>query len=300
LLLNLQALRAVAAYMVVMHHVFFPWNDYLGAPSGIRVDYDLGAHGVDIFFVISGFIMAETTRQARISPAQFISRRLRRVVPLYWLVTGAVCLGVLAGLQISGLRSLDAAQVLKSLFFIPILPGCGTATGPIVFVGWTLNYEMYFHLLFSISLLASRTGSRLAVVTLLLLMPFVAKAALGSPYVDYYASSLVFEFMFGMLIAFYAPREAWRWGAAYGWVCLGTGTAAMLALSEPILWGIAEIMRGLGTGVPAALIVLGAVLLERNQRIIRDGFIIEQGNASYSIYLTHASSGRPVPSSASS
>jgi exopolysaccharide production protein ExoZ len=145
---NIQILRAIAAYLVVFHHIqsHFVDNHSVAAVSNI------GIIGVDIFFVISGFIMILTTSGEARSPLSFWRDRLVRIVPLYWLATFSLVGLSLIGLAPTGLHGWDLQDLLASLLFIPEVRADGAGM-PILFVGWTLNYEMFFYLLFGLALL---------------------------------------------------------------------------------------------------------------------------------------------------
>src|SRR5215475_9110432 len=85
MILALQYVRGVAAMMVVYHHTAFQVIKTTGEAS--LPLWELGAAGVDLFFVTSGFIMWVTTEDSRVTPGQFLYRRIVRVAPLYWLAT---------------------------------------------------------------------------------------------------------------------------------------------------------------------------------------------------------------------
>src|SRR5262249_39672775 len=130
---SLQALRAVAALSVVLYHI-----DFIGR----------GAFGVDIFFVLSGFIICHVTAADR---QHFLLKRLIRIVPLYWARTLVVCALALAAPRLLQTTSDSWMGLLKSLFFIPYEKESGRVY-PVLFLGWTLNYEMFFYVVFSIAL----------------------------------------------------------------------------------------------------------------------------------------------------
>lgn len=139
---SIQLLRAVAAIAVVTQHV----------PIPIFGD---GLWGVDLFFVISGFIMCHATAR---SGRNFFLKRIIRIVPLYWLGTLFIYALALTLPQLLNTTTANPVDLLKSLLFIPFIKG-GIPV-PIVFQGWTLNYEMFFYGLFWISLLVSRRPCR--------------------------------------------------------------------------------------------------------------------------------------------
>nr|WP_232247679.1 acyltransferase family protein [Pseudomonas putida] len=116
-------------------------------------DNPVGDFGVDIFFVISGFVMWVTTEGKNKGIREFWVSRILRVAPLYWVFT---CVLVAAALLMPSLffnsRAVDPVFLLKSLFFIPALnPDVGDVT-PVYTIGWTLTYEMFFYAIFGLSL----------------------------------------------------------------------------------------------------------------------------------------------------
>src|SRR5229473_1548571 len=144
----IQYLRAIAALMVVWHHSLI---QVPGVAQFIALP-EFGPSGVDIFFVISGFIMLVITAGKEVTPAEFIRQRVIRVVPLYWLTT-LLMLGC-AVVVPTAFKTLQfsPAAVAKSLLFVPYdslsFPG---HAWPVLVPGWTLNYEMFFYGLFAAS-----------------------------------------------------------------------------------------------------------------------------------------------------
>jgi peptidoglycan/LPS O-acetylase OafA/YrhL len=123
---GLQYLRAIAALMVVACHFVITYEPELGGP---RV-YWLLNHGVDIFFVISGFVMM--TSGADLSPGEFVGRRLARIVPLYWLLTTVVVVRALLAPHRFANVQISWPYYLKSLLFIPFNnPAAGNEMKPI-------------------------------------------------------------------------------------------------------------------------------------------------------------------------
>jgi exopolysaccharide production protein ExoZ len=147
----LQVLRALAALMVVADHaVSYVATKQEVALSLKNLAWFLGIFGVDIFFVISGFIMIYTSRDlfgTRLGFAKFAYRRIVRIVPLYWLAT-ITAAGLLLRHQFP-----SNFEIATSLAFVPAVTHPGEALRPILWVGWTLNLEMFFYALFTVSLL---------------------------------------------------------------------------------------------------------------------------------------------------
>ena len=156
---SIQILRAAAAMAVVLFHL----GDSLARNFGLFPSnpFPAGSDGVDVFFVISGFIMCYTTAGVdQRSPADFAMKRAARIIPIYYLMTlvlFAVGL-VMPSLLASGSATFE--QLAKSLLFIPYERANG-AVAPVLFLGWTLNYEMFFYAIFTIALIVAPRFRRL-------------------------------------------------------------------------------------------------------------------------------------------
>ena len=124
---NIQVLRFIAAFSVMMVHL-----PLIG----------FGIWGVDIFFVISGFIMMYVTEK---NHKNFFLKRLIRIIPIYWILTFGVFSVAILKPDLLNNTTADYEHLLKSLFFIPFNKN-ETGHFPILFLGWTLNYEMIFYL----------------------------------------------------------------------------------------------------------------------------------------------------------
>jgi exopolysaccharide production protein ExoZ len=265
----IQYLRALAALMVVWHHS-------LGQVPGVARFITLpefGPAGVDLFFVISGFIMLVTTAGKEVTPGEFFRQRILRVAPLYWLVT-LLMIGC-AIIEPSAFKTLQfsGAAVLKSLLFIPYdslsFPG---ETLPLLVPGWSLNYEMFFYALFAVSLLMPtrfRLASLVATLGALVLAGHFVEPM--SPILSTYTNPRLLEFAAGAAIAYVWIRGMLRAPLIVSVAAIVTG-ACLLA------------MAGLSP-IGAVLIVSGClnpILCEPESRAL-----LALGDASYSIYLTH-------------
>lgn len=207
--LPIQYMRGVAALMVVWHHA----RGQLPGLSALLPN-GFGAHGVDLFFVISGFIMVLTTTSTETTPWRFLKRRLVRVVPLYWLVTLALVVLTMVSPNLLNTVKPTPSTTLMSLLFIPhISVGNPGMPWPILVPGWTLNYEMFFYAMFALSLFAPKPLAWLlsALVALVgvgwLLGPF------ESPISKTYTSPLLLEFAAGACIGrlWVVMTPRWRW-----------------------------------------------------------------------------------------
>jgi len=266
---SVQVLRAVAAVAVVTHHIVLFGN---------------GAWGVDLFFVISGFIMCFVTER---SGRNFFAKRVIRVVPLYWAGTlGLFCVALLLPGLLRETRP-DLMQLLKSLFFIPYQNRDGVY--PIMFLGWTLNYEMFFYVLFALSMAISHAYRALICSAMLGALALVGwRLDSGSVVVEFYTSPILVEFALGMFCHWAFVRSA-------PWRARGVGTAArvgmglagtLLIASMPSLADDAEdVGRLVVWGLPASAAFLLLVHALSNKRLPRPAVLV--GDASYSLYLFH-------------
>ncbi len=142
----IEALRAISALAVAAFH--FQLDLVHALPQAHVPDLIRGAAGVDIFFVISGFVIA---RSAAALPAEhgagyFFARRLIRIVPLYWSVT-LLYLALAVVLPDRG-NTFTLPLVLTSFAFIPF-PRSDGFIQPVIGQGWSLNYEMLFYAIYA-------------------------------------------------------------------------------------------------------------------------------------------------------
>jgi peptidoglycan/LPS O-acetylase OafA/YrhL len=197
---TLQALRAVAAWLVVIDHALLSltFNDPKEPLS--QLAYTLGNAGVYTFFTISGFIMThiswdEFGRVASIG--QFLRRRIIRIVPLYWLATFAA----VGFHQLAGTRAVEdgLSQIWMSLLFIPYQDQSGV-WAPILAQGWTLSYEVMFYILFALALSLHRRYALPALAVGLLALTS-AGPWLSPGVLVHLASPIVLWFVLGIALA---------------------------------------------------------------------------------------------------
>lgn len=281
MLLNIQALRALAAFLVVFVHL-----EALAARAGLGPQaMRFGNSGVDLFFVISGMIMVVTTANGETGAGRFFRHRIVRIAPFYWAMTFAVFAVAAFAPQLVQATRADPLDLIKSLLFIPFVKANGL-TQPVVFVGWSLNYEMAFYVVFALGLLTRRRALGLALCCAALAMAVTAGLGLSpkDPIGAFYTSPIMLEFALGIGIGWLLPRLSPPPGAALPAMAAGF-CAFCLMLAGPSLWP--ELDRLVMFGLPAAVIVVAALVLERAGKIVRTPLIKALGDASYAIYLTH-------------
>jgi exopolysaccharide production protein ExoZ len=278
-IVSIQYMRAFAAIGVVLHHSLGPTfiNRGLAPPDTI------GESGVDLFFVISGFIMWVTTRRRETSPRAFIYHRLIRIVPLYWIFTFMFLAIKLASKHNEPISWED---LVRSLFFIPVYDASlFQKTSAFYFLGWTLMYEMFFYGIFAAGLLLPRGTQLVAIITSLLFLAGLGTVLSFDRGMSFtYTSPLLLEFAAGCVIGKLYEKQLFP-SHVIGCMILLVGT---LALVSPI-WNIPESLhqRTMLWGLPCALIVFGTLSLEDIARRSPLPTFVLLGNASYSIYLSH-------------
>ncbi|MDN7142408.1 acyltransferase [Pseudomonas sp. JQ170] len=275
MLYSLQALRAFAAWVVVCHHFMQIFFDFHASGPVGQFLTDRGAVGVDIFFVISGMVIYLSTRDKAIAPQRFLLNRALRIVPAYWFYTALMGLLLLTARQWMPHQAIDLEHFVLSLLFIPAENPGGYGQYPTLNVGWTLNYEMFFYLLFSLVFLVRQQHRVLLVAAALLLVSEVlTRAGLLN---HFYRNNIVYEFLLGIGIGVLYRR---------GWVAQGLWLPlAILLLAGVAIHYLDASRRLLHWGLPSALIVLACVSLEpyfKGNRLLK-----ALGDSSYSVYLVH-------------
>jgi peptidoglycan/LPS O-acetylase OafA/YrhL len=291
-LVLVQVLRALAALSVAASHAQHEaanLAERLGRDF-TRIDAFPWEAGVDVFFVISGFIMVYASERLFGTPEGrriFLTRRIARIVPIYWAVTTLYLAIALAAPALLNSELLGAWPVIASYLFIPVRRPDGLVQ-PLYGLGWTLNYEMFFYVLFAAAIAWPR---RQAVLGLMLTL--VALAAIGLALrplpepLGFWTDPIILEFVFGMGLGLLYVEGARLGGAARG--LLGAGALAMLSLVAVQFGAVAIGYRAFAYGIPAAMLVagmgFGSEKAGEGGRMARLGAAI--GDASYALYLIH-------------
>ncbi|MBW9063779.1 acyltransferase [Rhizobium herbae] len=267
---GIQYLRAFAALAVVLFH----------AAEKTGHHFAIGAAGVDVFFVISGFIMWVISDRRALTPAGFLYERVRRIAPIYWLATMVMVAGGILGLFPN--LVLTTQHIAASLLFVPVRSPSTGEIWPVLVQGWTLNFEMFFYVIFALSLFLERRW-RLTVVAAvfaaLVLSGLVVRVQ--NPIFVTYTRPIMLEFIAGMFIG-----QAWLKGRVLG------PHAGMFLMVMAIGGFLALQVFGLSfnefnCGPLAVALVAGALFLEAAGWVGRWRVFTFFGDASYSIYIWH-------------
>ena len=282
---GIQFLRFIAVFLVVGSHIVLEMWRRAGGAGGFTFWHDYGGMGVDIFFVISGFVITISTikvsREGGAAQAWlFCKRRIIRIVPMYWLYS-AVKIALIVGIGSKAFASgLEPGFVISSLLFWPTTNPAGVHL-PVLESGWTLSYEMLFYASFALAIWRNWPPLRFSAIALGAI--FLLGRLDGAPlWLGFFGRTLLFEFLLGGIIAHLWVRK----------VPLHPLVApAMLAIAVAMMFFIRfpdGTDRLLSVGVASALLVASAVWLERYAVVSKAASYFKLlGDASYSIYLSH-------------
>lgn len=286
---SLQALRFFAAFLVLCGHLVQEGVEFGFLPKGALdlLAYFPWAAGVDIFFVISGFIMfyiAAGEFGKAGAQGRFLKRRIVRLAPLYWFFTLAMLAAILLFPTRISNSAIDWVHVAASFAFIPWQSGQDVAQ-PVLALGWTLNYEMFFYILFSFALvLPARVGVIALGGVLIGLSLLHAAVPAAMVQIHFWTNPIILEFLFGILLAagFISGWRMTRGMAIFGLIAGLVGlTLGSIGALELVDWRFAL------HGLPAALIVMSTVSLTLNSSNASSKVLVRLGDASYALYLSH-------------
>lgn len=286
--LNVQYARGVAALMIVVFHEYTQLAR-LGAGS-TEAWFDWLQVGVSLFFVISGFVMWITTSSRHTRPSTFAMSRIARIVPLYWGITTLTLALLLVAPKLLQSTRLDLALAFASYLFVPWPnPSFDGELLPLVVVGWTLNYEMFFYAVFAICLVLP-AAHRLAALTLVL-AGLVAGGLVyggGDKWVVFYTNPHLLEFLLGVYIGALTRKGTLASPLPDGLKLVLAIGLGMAAVALPLTFAPLKSagLLGLGWALLATLIIFCVVMLDDPRRPVhRVPLLI--GDASYALYLTH-------------
>ena len=289
---SIHFLRGLAAVFVVLAHALgstslkFPQHVSI-LPGSFESQLVICASSVDFFFLISGFTMFYVYAKDFGNPLawrDFMVRRVIRIVPMYWLITAIYVAGLLFVPSAFSTLKFQLRHAIESFLFIPTSNSAGEHF-PMLNVGWTLWFEMYFYLLFGLAMLRTVRFALWAMgifFGLSVLIGYVAP--LGTPVLEVLFNQLVFEFFLGGLAGYLALR-GYRASVPIAWALLASGLAIFAIQFVAGEWHIGRLFT---RGVPALMILIGLVSLEQHGRFKSPDWAIRLGDECYSLYLTHS------------
>lgn len=276
-LYSINILRFIAASFVLFSHIENKAYQY----NILSLEwYKFRGPGVDIFFVMSGFVICLTTARKNITPMEFLKGRMQRILPLYWFFTTLALFIFLYNPSLIN-KSGGYVSVIASYFLIP------GEHKFLVHNGWTLSYDVYFYIIFALSLYFLRNKiNYIALIAILTLLPAIGMVVLGLDNIFFF-NVILLEYALGIFAYLIYIELNLSFILNIFLIVLG----AALILFQNIFNVFDTIFgRALEGGVPAFLCVVGIIGLESFFRSHYHKFVklIDRlGDASYSIYLSH-------------
>lgn len=267
---SIQALRGIAAFSVLLNHIAF---------------VSRGGFGVDIFFCISGFIMIYVTEK---STEHFLIKRIIRVVPLYYLITFITVLGMIIMPEMFEASDIGFLEVVKSILFVPF--NNAGVIQPIVRVGWTLNYEMFFYVIVFACIHINKKYRAYIAAFILILFAVVGKLFPSENVIyTFYTDSIIVEFAFGIMAYELLKNNQ-------NIYCnINKGVRAVMLIAAGLLYSVMWIPaymdffgkydRYLYYGIPGFLLFILVFTACYGINVPR--FPVWLGNISFSMYLIH-------------
>lgn len=273
-------MRGIASLLVVLSHIAIKGGQY---GNGALQGFDAGGAGVDLFFIISGYIMCVSTYGQPINFIRFIIRRIKRIMPLYWLFTTVALVIFLYKPSLIN-SSGGETGIFVSYILFPNGKKFLNANG------WTLSYEFFYYFILGFFLHKGTQKAILASSSILIALTIIGLCInFTNPLLFFSTDSLLMEFVFGMgcFYLFHIRKIALH--SRYGAALLITG---ILLFAWQIDLGETNYQKGPGIfwGVTMLLIFIGLLSFEdriqRASSVIKTLFL-EIGNSSYSLYLVH-------------
>lgn len=291
MIIGIQYLRFLAAFLVLLGHSFMEAHQQgvINDETYLILDRFPWGAGVDVFFIVSGFIIHQACQKipaGRLVSLAFFRKRLFRIVPLYWAFTGLMLLAFAFYPAKMASEPPTVAEIVSSLFFVPRVES--GQIRPVLAQGWTLDYEMFFYLLASLSLVvapARRTGVLVGLVVAAFAAGTIFKGQ--GHFFDFLGYSVVLEFAVGVGLSVSSPYLLLLPSSArLTMIFIGAAGLLVTGSSDEILGASGEVPRFFCEGLPSMLIVAAFIShgLARQAMSAVWSFL---GGASYALYLSH-------------
>lgn len=273
-LANIQYLRGIAALMVCGFHTQNWLNNSLTDNLGSRL-FPNGEYGVEIFFMISGFIMIYTTRNynpelAVKNSITFLKKRIVRIVPLYTILTFA---WIFIFIPDFNFNYVNTIKILKSLFFIPY------KGFPILYLGWTLNYEMLFYLIFAFTFLFKKY--RIHALITIFVLQFISQQFEFVGVIPRFLSNYVISFFFiGIISALLVDKI--KIPSIFGKIKY-LSYLLLILMNLEIITFTHHLLLLIFIGINCFIIITSDFATQ--EKVVKPLFFL--GNISFSLYLIH-------------
>jgi exopolysaccharide production protein ExoZ len=285
-LTSIQALRGAAALAVVLFHICVLEMRLYEHATIFTSCFRNGWAGVDLFFVLSGFVMVKVTQGKFASiknTVEFLYDRIFRIFPLYWFLTALIMLLLAVKPQL--FHSMGHPSLISSILLFPQLN-----QGPFLGQAWTLVFEMYFYYLFAFFMIFQESRLFHALCAWAVLLPALNLLVGGeshSAWINLVVSPLSLEFILGCFVGKIIYSGLSKYAAAAGLVsaaCILAGAFAVVGYPEE---HVSPWERFLVFGIPFAMLTYAMVVLEQEGRLRPPSWLAKIGDLSYSLYLIH-------------
>jgi exopolysaccharide production protein ExoZ len=279
---SIQYMRAIAALLVVAQHAAKKGEQYSTDPLSY---FTVGGVGVDLFFIISGYIMCNAVDGKDVKFLKFMKSRVTRIIPLYWILTSmALVIFLIFPDKINS--SGGDTSIFSSYLLIP------TDAKYLVNNGWTLSYEFLFYFIFSLCLGVRSLHRYLIPVGIIGILCFLGVIFESNNYlVNFITNQYLIEFSFGILVFYLRKKYALALNSIYGVVLITTSVLVISYVNyNPYAnaFGYANIIH---KGIPALLFFIGMLLMEpifkKYNSNIFNSLLKKIGDSSYALYLFH-------------
>lgn len=293
---SVQYLRAFAAILVVYCHAIDRVGD--SRQSNFYFLNNFGAIGVDVFFVLSGFIISiigENISGGGESFLNFLKKRFIRINLIYYFITFIIICQIVLTNKLFNYNSL-----VKSITILPIFDFGKQFVSPILFIGWTLSFEWLFYVIYSILIGFSVLRRDVVLVCFLILLCILGLLfQFDNAHWIFITNPMVLEFAVGILIARIYKSSSIKLSKIVVYSVFFISIMMFMFLIFKGYSSISEadfILKGIGSwkrfflwGIPSAMLVFGLIFIEKNNtdKFIKSKILLVLGDASYSIYLTH-------------
>lgn len=285
-ILSLEALRGIAALLVLLFHASQAVDIFTQTETKIFKNFfSLGTKGVDLFFVLSGFIIFFVHHQDINTPSQigrYAWRRFSRIYPTYWIA----CIFALTFYALQGRvndEEFNFQNILHSFMLFPF------EMKRLIAVSWTLMFEVIFYVLFGLLILNRLVGQIVLIAWVIMIISTQLIDIQFPPHWEYLFAGKNLEFFFGILSAKYLIHNRSKFPlttACFG-ISLFLGFAIAEVYSPYLQLHLNDLTSSIIYGLSGGLVIIGLVSKELHQKIFIFPMFTFLGEASYSIYLIH-------------
>lgn len=275
---SVQYLRGIAALAVVIYHASQALFTHFSINQEVFLSW--GNAGVDLFFIISGFIMVYITYNKKVNIKNFFFKRAIRIYPIFWVYVTIALAIFLINPDMINRSSSSPTLVLPSYLLIPY-----TEFTNLVLVAWTLIYEIHFYLIFAFSLIFSNTYRYICTGLILSIGALSSFINHEFYYLNFITNPIILEFLLGMIVYFIIFKREDR-------LTLASLTALLISSTTLLFFNELLPERVLYYGAPAFILMLIVLQMESkkiigNQKGKGFQFLKVLGDSSYSLYLSH-------------